>query len=222
MSRGEPIGSHPWERSRAGKILDTIFFPLRALFLGEQGAWGLSSIRDERMRMVARYCQGRVLDIGCGPGNLFVSKWLAGWDAVGVDVYPYEGVELVVEDMTHLPFGDEEFDTVTLIAVGGHIPRHKRAAEFQEFARVLRPGGRLLMTEGEPVTQFLRHKWLQFYLGLQGRQDMDTCRGMAEDEEYCMPRQEIFKNLNTPPLRLVARKRFMWGLNNLYIARKQG
>jgi hypothetical protein len=51
---------------------------------------------------------------------------------------------------------------------------------------------------------------------------MDTCRGMAEDEEYCMPRQEIFKYLNTPPLRLVARKRFMWGLNNLYIARKQG
>lgn len=208
-------------RSLPGRISDSVFLPFRGLFLGTEGAFGLSSIREERMRRVAEHCLGSVLDIGCGPGNMFIKEYIGGENGVGIDVYTYEGVDKLVDDMEHLPFEDKSFDTVTLVAVGGHIPKEKRRTEFAEFARVLKPGGRLVMTEGEPVTQYLRHKWLHFYMAIQGKQDMDTERGMEEEEEYCMPYDEIATYLNTDPLKLVRHEKFMWGLNNIYVAQKR-
>lgn len=209
------------KNSRGGvqKTLDTLFFPIRALFVPEERTFGLTALRDERMEVVTKHASGRVLDIGCGPGNRFVKGW-ADVGSVGMDVFAYEGVETVHEDMTALPFVDNTFDTVTLIAVGGHIPQHVRVGEFAEIARVLKPGGTLLMTEGERITQTVGHIWRHFSFALIGKKDMDSERGMEEDEQYCMPYKEIMGYLNTPPLELERQIKFMWGLNNLYIAKK--
>jgi SAM-dependent methyltransferase len=206
-------------RGAIQRLIDTLFFPIRALFVPEERTFGLTSLRDERMEVVAKHAAGRVLDIGCGPGNRFVTEWAAA-GSVGMDVFAYEGVEMVHEDMTALPFGDNTFDTVTLIAVGGHIPQHVRVGEFAEIARVLKPGGRLLMTEGERITQTVGHIWRHFSCALIGKKDMDSERGMEEDEQYCMPYEEIQGYLNTPPFMFEKQIKFMWGLNNLYIAKK--
>jgi len=56
-------------------------------------------------------------------------------------------VETVVGEAERLPFGDESFDLVFGHAVLHHIPDLDRA--LSEFARVLRPGGRLAFC-GEP------------------------------------------------------------------------
>lgn len=207
-------------RSPAGDFFDAVMFPFRAVFIHEQSRWGLSSLRDQRMRTVAKYCSGRTLDVGCGPNNIFIQHCYRDPDSVGIDCFPYEGVANVMEDLAALPFPDASFDTITLIAVGGHIPHSKRQAEFREFGRLLKVGGHLLMTEGEPITQFLLHKWAFVYYRLQGKKDMDTERGMHVEEDYCMPRREIYTYLNTAPLQLIKRVRFMWGLNNIYIAQK--
>ncbi|WP_438978918.1 class I SAM-dependent methyltransferase [Polynucleobacter sp.] len=207
-------------RGAVQKALDTLFFPMRALFAPEDSTFGLTSLRDERMEVVSKHAFGRVLDIGCGPGNRFVKEW-ADIGSVGIDVFGYEGVEVVHEDMTALPFVDDSFDAVTLIAVGGHIPQHVRVSEFAEIARVLKPGGRLLMTEGEPITQTVGHIWRHFSFSLIGKKDMDSERGMEEDEQYCMPYKEIMGYLTTHPLKLERQIKFMWGLNNLYIAKKE-
>jgi len=172
------------------------------------------------MRVVASFCVGKVLDIGCGPGNYFVNHFIGTSNGLGIDIYPYEGVENVVDDMGFLPFEDDLYDTVTLIAVGGHIPKSKRAAEFKEFARILKPGGKLIMTEGEPITQWINHKWYSFFYAVQGKKDMDSERGMDAEEEFCMPYNEIILYLNTHPLRLTRQLKFQWGLNNIYIAEK--
>ena len=189
--------------------------------MGPQGYLGLTSMRDERMWQVAQFCRGRVLDVGCGPGNVFIKSFIGPEQGIGVDFFAYDGVDNLVEDPTNLPFPDESFDTVTLVAVGGHIPKHLRSQEFIEFARVLKVGGRLVMTEGEPVTQLLSHKWQHFYLGLQGKVDMDHERGMEHDEEFCMPRNELLGYLNSGALKHVLTRRFQWGLNNLYVAEKR-
>lgn len=207
-------------RFTLGKIIDFITFPVRALFLHENGFMGMSSLRDERMRAVAELCKGKVLDIGCGPGNIFINNFIGPENGIGVDIYPYDGVNDLIEDMANLPFEDNYFDTITLIAVGGHIPMSKRSAEFEEFARVMKCGARLLMTEGEPITQWILHKWVKLYFSLLGKKDMDSERGMEEDEQFCMPKEEIYRYLNQPPLKFIQRKPFMWGLNNIYIAEK--
>lgn len=207
-------------RSSLTRLADSLTFPIRALFMGPRGYFGLTSMRDERMWQVAQFCRGRVLDVGCGPGNLFIKNFIGHERGIGVDFFAYDGVDNLIEDPTNLPFPDESFDTLTLVAVGGHIPKNLRELEFIEFARLLKPGGRLVMTEGEPVTQLLSHKWQHFFLGLQGKVDMDHERGMEEDEEYCMPQAELLRYLNSNSLRLELRRSFQWGLNNLYVAQK--
>jgi SAM-dependent methyltransferase len=207
-------------RTKLQAFADNFFFPIRALFIPEENRFGLTSLREERMELVAKYSTGRVLDIGCGKDNLFIRNWIAHPDSVGIDVYSYDGVEQVHQDMTKLPYPDGSFDTVTLIAVGGHIPQNVRVAEFAEITRVLKPGGTLLMTEGEPVTQTVGHLWRHFSYALIGKKDMDSERGMEEDEQYCMPYEEILGYLNTSPLKFERQIKFMWGLNNIYIAKK--
>jgi len=207
-------------KNKIRKIVNGIFFPLRALFIPEESKFFLTSLRDERFEKVAGFCEGRVLDIGCGRGNLFIKKYVGENLGTGIDVFEYEGVENVIKDLTVLPFESDTFDTVTLIAVGGHIPKGDREKEFHEFARVLKSGGKLIMTEGEPVTQFLTHKWRKFSYSLLKEKDMDSERGMKDDEEFCMPFGEIMYYLNEPPLKFSSRIKFMWGLNNIYIAQK--
>lgn len=173
------------------------------------------------MDFCSKFSRGKVLDVGCGRGNLFIKNYIGTENGIGIDIFPYKGVDNVFDDLSKLPFEDEMFDTITLIAVGGHIPKHMRKPEFKEFSRLLVKNGRLLFTEGEPVTQFLVHKWSEFISLFTGKKDMDTERGMEEEEEYCMPESEIYDYMNSFSLRLVSRKRFMWGLNNLYISEKK-
>ena len=141
------------------KIADFVTFPLRALTLFHHDRCGLSALSSERFRYVAEEVTGRCLDVGCGYHNMFVSHWLSG-NGVGIDVFQYEGLseENIVKDMTHLPFEDESFDTVTFIANLNHVPRSDRDAELAEAYRCLRPGGKIIVTMGHPVAELAVHK----------------------------------------------------------------
>ena len=77
------------DRSLLQKSLDFLFFPIRALFFRIKGKFGLSSLRDERMFLVASFCKGRVLDVGCGPGNKFINDFIGSCNGLGVDVFGY-------------------------------------------------------------------------------------------------------------------------------------
>jgi SAM-dependent methyltransferase len=175
------------------------------------------SLRDERMQKVSQYSAGFILDLGCGPGNIFVQKY-SGGNGVGADVFSYEGIDVLVSSST-LPFRSGRFDTVSLIAVGGHIPKRLRDATFKEIHRVLRPGGRLVMTEGELLTQTVHHKIQFFFDRFRQQKNMDTVRGMDEEEEFAMPHEEIQGYLKDV-FGNFERHRFQWGLNNVYLANK--
>lgn len=88
---------------------------------------------------------GKVLDIGCGKNELINMYKKLGREGMGVDVFPFEGVDQVV-DTTDLSFEDGEFDTVTMIACLNHIPFYKRDKVLSEAYRVLKDGGRLFLT----------------------------------------------------------------------------
>jgi SAM-dependent methyltransferase len=107
-------------------------------------------IEDAAYQAVAEVRPTRVLDAGCGIGDIGVriSDEL-GARVVAVDTSPRmvqiareRGLEAQLADVQQLPFADGEFDCVLAAWMLYHVP--DREAALSEFARVLRPGGRLV------------------------------------------------------------------------------
>ncbi|MCL6521601.1 MAG: methyltransferase domain-containing protein [Firmicutes bacterium] len=111
-----------------------------------------------------------VLEVGVGTGFLTPSLAAAvepGGRLVALDVQPdhferirwrleetgIRNVELVQGDAQALPFADASFDRVVMVTVLGEIPDRRRA--LAEARRVLRPGGRLCVTEHAADPDFL-------------------------------------------------------------------
>lgn len=95
----------------------------------------------------------RVLDVGCGAGQTVAALRTRVGQAglvVGVDLVAEmiaagpTTADLVVADAEALPFKDAAFDLVTCRAAIMHFPDPGRAAA--EAQRVLRPGGRAVLT----------------------------------------------------------------------------
>jgi ArsR family transcriptional regulator len=116
-------------------------------------------------------------DLGCGTGH--VSAALAPFVArvVAVDASPQmlqaararvgaaDNVDLRRGELESLPIDDARLDVATLMLVLHHVPDPAEA--LAEVARVLKPGGRLLLVdmlphERESYRQQMGHVWLGF------------------------------------------------------------
>ncbi len=127
----------------------------------------------------------RVLDVGCGPGNLLVAlstdtpEFLVGVDVdafflvsgrsqIGEFMEPSAtDPDLLRAALPTLPFADASFDLVTCFLVMPHVPDDRIA--LTELARVLKPGGTLAISGhgfGFPLRYLKRFrlKPLQMYL----------------------------------------------------------
>ncbi len=211
-------------RSCPQKIIDFITFPFRALFVPENDFLGLSSLRTERFDYVAREVMGYCLDVGCGKQNLFIDRHLCR-NGKGIDVFRYEGLrdEHICEDLTHFPFEDETFSSVSFIANINHVPRSKRDIELAEAYRCLKTHGNIIVTMGHPLAEILIHKLLWFYdTFFFTHVDMDNERGMHEEEEYFLKDQEIVERLQRAGFKNITKKYFLtqWRLNALTIGWK--
>ena len=105
----------------------------------------------------------RVLDIGCGPGNLaFFCGGQGGCRLFGIDLWPNQLRQAAEKDayealfqvnLVHgLPFVSESFDIVVCNEVLMYLPDAREA--LMEFHRVLSPGGRLFVYN--PINSFPR------------------------------------------------------------------
>lgn len=213
------------KRSQWQKLKDVVLFPLRAISVFHTDRWGLSALSTERFDYVSREVSGFCLDVGCGKGNRFVQEFLGG-HGKGIDVFPYEGLlpENLVDDLTHFPCDDASFETVTFIANLNHVPRSKRDVELTEAFRCLKPGGKIIVTMGNPVAELLVHRVVYWHDQLLGtKDDMDSERGMSEEEEYYLTDTEIRDRLLRAGFTSLRKKYFatQWFLNHLFVARKR-
>jgi SAM-dependent methyltransferase len=184
----------------------------------------LSSLASERFDYVAAEVVGRCLDVGCGYHNKFVTCWLGG-NGKGIDVFLYDGLsrEDIVRDMTHFPFEDASFESVTFIANLNHVPSSDRDAELSEAYRCLKTGGSIIVTMGNPIAELAVHKVVAFYdRFLKTQVDMDSERGMGEEEAYYLMDSEIIERLTRAGFTNLKKKYFVtqWGLNHLWVGRK--
>jgi SAM-dependent methyltransferase len=97
----------------------------------------------------------RLLDVGAAFGFAVAEARSAGWDATGVEISTSAAARAartapgraVVANALRTPFAASRFDAVTLWDVLEHLPDPHAA--IAEVARVLRPGGRLVLTTGD-------------------------------------------------------------------------
>lgn len=108
---------------------------------------------------------GTILDVGAGSGRLLLELEQRGWTVWGVDGssamlalaharVPAASGRLLEARAEDLPFGDGTFDVVTTVGVLGWA--RDRAAVAAEVARVLRPGGRAVVTIGNARSPLVR------------------------------------------------------------------
>jgi len=148
-----------WEQSTAAWIAS----------MGENGDWSREHVLDPVMlERVAARPFARALDVGCGEGRFCRMLGSRGVDTIGID--PTEGMLAEARlrdpagDYRHaraeaLPFPDQSFDLVvsylTLIDITDY-----RAA-LKEMARVLMPGGSLLIANLNSFISSNPHGWVQ-------------------------------------------------------------
>jgi ubiquinone/menaquinone biosynthesis C-methylase UbiE len=125
-------------------------------------------ITRERLREILEPRPGeRVLEVGPGTGyyTLELAEWLGHEGAVEIFDLQQEMLDHTIRrarerglwnvnptqgDARELPYEDDSFDAAILVATLGEIP--DQDAALREVARVLRPGGRLIVGElfGDP------------------------------------------------------------------------
>lgn len=163
-----------------------------------------------RIRTVLPHIHGNLLDIGCGTNSLLRSYRGKG---VGIDVYQWGDVDIVVQNSAELPFGNEAFDTITIIAALNHIPNREEV--LAECHRISGKRGRIIITMIPPgisrIWHFLRKPW-----------DADQKeRGMKPGEVFGMTSHEVYNLLKGAGFNVLFEKRFMMGINHIIVAEKE-
>jgi ubiquinone/menaquinone biosynthesis C-methylase UbiE len=159
--------------NEAGERPGLIFHWPRAYDLLLRLVWGSREqrYRDRVLQLAGLACGEAVLDVGCGTGTLAIgARRILGSSGrvAGVDASPEMIVRAKAKALNagaaidfkqgtaqELPFTDTTFDVVLSTTVIHCLPETQRAACFEEMARVLKPGGRLLLVDfgGSPESK---------------------------------------------------------------------
>ncbi|MGN6257813.1 MAG: class I SAM-dependent methyltransferase [Solirubrobacterales bacterium] len=129
-------------------------------------------VRFGPYRRVWQRPPGRLLDVGCGTGDLAAIFGRRGWSVAGIEPSAAAaeharaiGVEAVTGTLADVPWGDGEFDAILFNHSLEHIDEPARA--LAEAARLLRPGGLLAIAVpnfGSWHRRFFGSAWFQLDL----------------------------------------------------------
>jgi len=175
-------------------------------------------IRDWRVRKALPHLvkYARILDVGCGDGEL--CRRLAKWGVTGFGIdsrlaAPSEvaGFELVADEFPDaLPKG-EAFDAITMLAVLEHVPEAHKPEWIAACSIRLREGGVVVLTVPSPRVDSILAV-LRFFRLVDG---------MALEEHHSFDPGEVEQLFEAGGFRRVTHKTFQFGLNNLFVFSKK-
>jgi demethylmenaquinone methyltransferase / 2-methoxy-6-polyprenyl-1,4-benzoquinol methylase len=205
----------------------------RLMTLGQDRAWraAMGRLVPPRARVV--------LDLCTGSGASLEGLLETGRQVLGIDASPRMlahaaeahggrrwGPRLVCADAFRLPLPDACVDAVT-VAFGIRNLR-PRAAALAEIARVLRPGGTLVVLEATPPPAGplapLQRAWIRHAIPALGRLSSEPAayQYLARSIFEFGPREAFERDLAEAGCQLVARESFMFGATHLWAARRGG
>lgn len=137
---------------------DAIYCQRHAISFESEGIhYGHAKMLDWALEQFVNLNGARVLDVGVGEGHSSVRLALAGAKVTGTEVSAEalrhaaslaskRGVNIDLQEMPGeaLRFEDASFDAILCISAFHHMDLERASSEF---ARVLRPGGRLVLVE---------------------------------------------------------------------------
>ena len=178
----------------------------------------------------------RVLDVGSAWGYNVMALNSVGYRAVGMDlivdpfgagatVAAHNGAAFPVAgaDAARLPFAGETFDFVTMVETLEHVFVEDRPVVISECYRVLREGGKLVLSTPNfngIVERFKRSvgrsAWLRKKLPTMCYPDHGTARGQYHPYHYHQPLPDgvIVELLRNSGLEVLSSKRFLFTLKN--------
>ncbi|OJU79860.1 MAG: hypothetical protein BGO11_17600 [Solirubrobacterales bacterium 70-9] len=167
----------------------------------------------------------RVLDLGCGTGTLAIAAGQArpGAEITGLDGDPEvltrarrkassAGAHVDFDEglSTDLPYGDDRFDVVLSTLFFHHLEPAAKRATAAEIARVLCPGGRLLVADwGPPQDALMRIAFLAV-------RSLDGFELTRENAEGLLP--SIFADAGLQRVEQVDQLRTAIGTMGFYVA----
>jgi SAM-dependent methyltransferase len=100
---------------------------------------------------------GRLLDVGCGTGAFLQGMHALGWQVYGSDLNPevvrythdYFGFDVREGELAEIGYPAGFFDVVTMWDVLEHV--HDPRGTLAEVARILKPGGWIIMNTPNPA-----------------------------------------------------------------------
>ncbi len=172
-------------------------------------------LRDWRIRKAIAYVRpgDRLLDVGCFDGHLIEQVRNRVAEAIGLDPLAEprsDGRVRIINETfpTAKSLNNDEFDCLTMLAVLEHLPNVSAVAD--ECFRVLKPGGRLVITVPSPRVDAIL--WVLEHLHL--------IDGMSTEQHHGFDVTDTVDLFRGVGFELVARQQFQLCLNNLFVFAK--
>lgn len=136
----------------------------RALYLSSGGAYFPSEVHRRAARIFLNSRYSKVLDIGCGFGQLVEILGKFGVDAIGCDYLNYKVLypnlfpswiqgRCIVADARSLPFCDQAFDGVACLGVLNYLSLDDLHLCLKECNRLLGQQGLLVIRTNGPLNR---------------------------------------------------------------------